>query len=296
MDKAHKKAYLELHIAVFLFGFTAILGDLIQLPAISIVWWRVLLTSISLVFLIKLGSLFNSLTRRQIFMFLGIGFIVGLHWLCFYGAIKYANASIALICMATTSLFTSFIEPFILKKKLFWLEIALGFVIIPAMILIVQSTEWSMLPGIWIGLLAAFLAALFAVLNKKNIALAAPMDITFLEITGAWLLMSVILPFYLKHADQALFLPRGMDWVYLIIMVLLCTSLAYYLALRSLHYLSAFASNLVINLEPVYGIFLAIIILKDHKDLSLNFYIGVSIIIAAVFIYPLAKKKFKPKI
>ncbi|MBT8264598.1 MAG: DMT family transporter, partial [Muriicola sp.] len=207
MDKAHKKAYLELHIAVFLFGFTAILGDLIQLPAISIVWWRVLLTSISLVFFIKIGSLFNSLTRRQIFMFLGIGFIVGLHWLCFYGAIKYANASIALICMATTSLFTSFIEPFVLKKKLFWLEIALGFVIIPAMILIVQSTEWSMLPGIWIGLLAAFLAALFAVLNKKNIALAAPMDITFLEITGAWLLMSVILPFYLKQADQALFMP-----------------------------------------------------------------------------------------
>lgn len=288
--KSYKRAYLELHFAVFLFGFTAILGDLIQLSAISIVWWRVLITSFSLIFIIKIGSLFNKLERKYIFSFLGIGILVGLHWVCFYGSIKYANASIALICMATTSFFTSFLEPLILKRRIYWTEILLGMGIVPAMLLIVNETNLEMMLGIWIGLLSAFLIALFAVLNKKLITKADPMDITFLEMLGAWLFLSLILPFYLWN-DQSLIIPEGLDWFYLILLALVCTTLAYYLALQSLRYLSAFSSTLVVNLEPVYGIVLAMIILKEHRELSFNFYLGVVIIIAIATIYPLIRTK-----
>jgi len=117
---ATTKAYLELHIAVLLFGFTAILGDLINLSAVSIVWWRVLITSFSIIFLINIRAIFKELPREKILKFMGIGILVGAHWICFYGSIKLANASVALICMATTSLFTSLLEPLLLKQKLKW--------------------------------------------------------------------------------------------------------------------------------------------------------------------------------
>ena len=291
-----KRAYLELHIAVFLFGFTAILGDLIQLSALAIVWWRVFITSISLLFLIRGGKALRRLPWPTILQFMGIGVLVSLHWLAFYGAIKLANASITLICMATASFFTSFLEPLIMRQRVRWYEILLGMAIIPGMALIVSSTDSSMNLGILVGLSAALMAALFATLNKKLIGKADEMSITFLELGSAWLFLSVVLPVYISQSEAPVqLLPSRIDWFYLIILSLLCTTLAYVLALRSLRYLSAFASNLAVNLEPVYGIALAWFILKDHKELSPGFYWGVLIILAAVFSYPLVRRRFGKK-
>lgn len=286
-----KRAYLELHIAVFLFGFTAILGDLIQLSALVLVWWRVLLTSISLLFLIRVGKLFKELPRRTIGQYMSIGVLVALHWVAFYGSIKLANAAIALICMATTSFFTSLLEPLVMRQKVRGYELFLGLLIIPGMALIVNSTDAAMNLGILAGLAAALLASLFATFNKRLIGRTNELNITFLELGSAWLFLSLVIPFYLFRGEgSVVFMPSGMDWLYLIVLSLLCTTLAYVLALRSLRYLSAFASNLTVNLEPVYGIALAWLLLKETRELSAGFYWGVAIIMAAVFSYPLVKR------
>jgi len=281
------RAYLELHLAVFLFGYTAILGDLISLPALVLVWWRVLFTCMSLLFFVNLSNILKQLSRHQIFRFLGIGILVGLHWLAFYGAIKLSNASIALVCMATTSLFTALLEPLLLKQPLNWLDVALGIIIVPGMVLIVSTLETDMLLGVWAGLAAALLGALFSILNKKLVDEAEPFTITFLELSSAWVFFSLLFPIYFTQVPDTRWLPVGWDWMYLLILSLLCTTLAYTLALRSLKHLSAFASNLTINLEPVYGIALAWILLKEHKELTNSFYIGVLLILLAVFSYPL---------
>ena len=288
-----KRAYAELHVAVLLFGLTAILGDLISLTGLVLVWWRVFLTSISLLFLVNLPKLLRSIPRKLLLQYMGIGVIVALHWVAFYGSIKLANASICLVCMATTSFFTSILEPTILGGRIKPYELALGLFIVPGMALIVSSTELSMKMGIWVGLLSALLASIFAILNKKLVNEAEPMGITLIELGSGWLFLSCVLPVFFMMEDQIEFWPQKMDWAYLTFLVLACTTLAYTLALRSLKHLSAFASNLTVNLEPVYGIFLAWIFLNDSQELNAQFYLGVLIILMAVFSYPFLKSKFE---
>ncbi len=293
-----KQAYLQLHLAVLLFGFTAILGDLINLTALTMVWWRVLITSLSLVFFVKFRRLAKEMPRKTLRLFITIGILVGIHWLCFYGAIKLANASIALVCMATASFFTALIEPLILKTPVKKFELALGLVIVPGMALIVSDLDLKMVSGVVVGLTASLVAAWFSVLNKKNIRETDELTITFLELGSACIFLSLFFPFYYFLPDQQLqlFPPTAMDWVYLLILSLLCTTFAYVLALKSLHYLTAFAANLTINLEPVYGIILAWLILSDNQELSSSFYWGVVIILISVFSYPLLKKRFQAEI
>jgi len=285
-----QRAYFELHIAVFLFGFTAILGDLISLPALSLVWWRVALTCLSLLFFIRLNEIFRKIPRKHFWHFTGIGLIVALHWIAFYGSIKLANASIALICLATISFFTSLIEPAVMGYKVRAYELALGLLIIPGMWLIAGATEVGMQAGLWAGILSAFLASIFAVLNKKLIEKADSFSITFIELGSAWLFLSLLLPFVFFFQPDWKFVPQGLDWLYLLVLALLCTTLAYVLSLRALRHLSAFISNLTINLEPVYGILMAVFILKDNEELTPDFYLGGAIILLAVFSYPFLKK------
>lgn len=288
-----KRAYFELHIAVMLWGFTAILGDLIQLPALQLVWWRVLLTSFSLLFFLRSGRIFWKIPRKSIIRFAFAGALTGLHWLAFYGSIKLANASIALICMATCAFFTSLIEPLLMKSKVKWYELALGFLIIPGMVLIVENVESGMRIGIWVGLFSSFLAAIFSILNKKWINDAEPLTITFIEMTAALLLLSLVLPFYFLAEPTSTLLPTLTDFLLLIVLALLCTTLTWVLALRALKHLSAFASTLTVNMEPVYGIFLAWILLDDHRELDSGFYWGVALIMLVVFSYPLFNKKLE---
>lgn len=288
------RAYLELHLAVLLFGFTAILGDLIQLSAMNMVWWRMLLASISLVVVIRLRGLWQTMPGDLIRRFMGIGVIVALHWICFFGSIKLANASIGVICMATTTFFTSLLEPLFLKIRVSAWEILLGLMVVPGMALVVGTVGTEMWLGILVGLLSAFLAALFAVLNKVMIEKAHPLNITLLELGAGWIFISCLVPFFHDWSGEAPFLPGFSDWIYLVILAFVCTTLAYVLALRSLRHLSAFASNLTINLEPVYGIALAWFILNENQELQPGFYYGVLLILVAVFSYPAIKRKIRP--
>lgn len=291
--KATTRAYIQLHIAVFAYGFTAILGDLISLSALNLVWWRVLITSVSLLFLINVVSLFRTMPRKRILQFMGIGVLVGLHWICFYGAIKLANASISLVCMATSSFFAAFLEPLFLKERIKGYQVALGMLIIPGMALVVNGIQVEMMLGVGVGLLASLLATLFGIFNKILIDEAEPYSITFLELSSAWLFLSLLMPFFLE--DLAALKPTPHDWGYLLILSLICTTLAFALSLKALKHLSAFASSLTINLEPVYGILLAYFMLNDSQELSTNFYIGVFVILLAVFAYPYLKRKLEPK-
>lgn len=282
-------AYIQLHTAVLLYGLTAILGDLISISAVSLVWWRVLITSVSLLVFVRFGKNILQLDRKLLLRYTLIGFLVALHWLSFYGAIKLANASIVLAAMATTSLFTSLIEPFITSRPFRSLELVLGLLIIPPMVLIARNIDLSMKTGLWVALLSAFLASLFASLNKRYVDKAGPFEISFIEMASAWVFISLLMPFF--YDEMGRLMPAPGDWIYLLVLSLLCTTFAFVISMKALKHVTAFDANLVINLEPVYGIFLAILILNEHQEMDPQFYYGVILIMAIVFAHPILQRK-----
>jgi drug/metabolite transporter (DMT)-like permease len=289
-----KRAYLELHIAVLLFGITAILGNLIQLSAVVLVWWRVFLASLFFLLFTKAASKIRLMPRRIFWKFVGIGCLVTLHWLAFYGSIKLANASVALICMATTSFQSALLEPLLTRQSIKWYEVAVGIIIIPAMIFIAGNLPSNMTAGLVLGMVASLLVVIFSILNKTLIDEADPLSISLLELGSACVFLTLLFPFYFYFDKTAAFIPSPTDWIYLLILAIFCTNIGYLLATRSLKHLSAFATNLTVNLEPIYGIVLAIVILKENKTLPISFYIGSATILIAVLSYPFLKKRFEP--
>jgi drug/metabolite transporter (DMT)-like permease len=197
--------------------------------------------------------------------------------------------------MSTTSIFTSFLEPLFFKEKIRWYEVLLSLLIVPGMILVVNSTELALLDGLWVAILSALLISLFAILNRKYISRADDLSITFLELGSAWIFLSLILLGMSWYQGEwpEIRPPRPVDILYLGLLALLCTTLAYVLALRALRHISAFAYNLTLNLEPVYGIVLAWLLLRENEELSFGFYLGVVIILLAVFSYPFLKKRME---
>jgi drug/metabolite transporter (DMT)-like permease len=290
--KPIQKAYTQLHIAVFLFGFTAILGKLISLTELSLVWWRMLITTLSFLFIKGVWKAFKEVPKAVRWKLLGIGIIVAVHWVCFFGGIKYSNVSICLVCMATSSFFTAIFEPLFFKKKMKLYEVLLGAMVIPGMYLVVQSTQWDMRIGIALALVSALLAVVFSILNKKMVEEVDTKVMTFIELGGGWLFLTMILPFYLGFTGAEI-IPVGWDWLYLVVLALLCTTLAYVLSLNALRYVSAFTSNLAVNLEPVYGILMAWFLFQENKEVGEYFYIGVIIVLLSVFSYPIIKKRFE---
>jgi drug/metabolite transporter (DMT)-like permease len=290
-----KKALINLHIAVFLFGFTGILGKLILLPALILVWWRALLTWVLMLpgMLGKNG--FKIIDRKSFIIFMLIGVLVALHWLCFYGSIKLANSSIGMICLAFIPIFTAFFDSFINKSRLQPLDIFIGFLCLPGMWLILQNIELSYQIGFFVGILSALFSAWFATLNKKYIHLTHPSNITWIELFSVWMFLSIILPFNVYTDPELQFWPKAWDWFYLIILSVICTYIAYTLAIKSLKELSAFSVMLTFNLEPVYGIIVAILLLKEHKELNTQFYLGVSLILLSVFLHPVLKNKMEKR-
>lgn len=285
------KAYLKLHLAVLLFGTSAIVGDLITLDSLSLVWWRLLLSCAFLIFGLVLAKKFIFLKGRDLSMAVLIGFLVALHWVFFFASIKSANASVSLICLSTVSFMTALIEPFFFKKPHSTLEIFTGILIIPGMILVVKSLDNSYYLGIIYGLLSALFATFFSILNKQLVNKANSYVLTLFELGSGWILLSLIMIFGMLFLGfKPIFNPIQMDWVYLVFLALVITVWGYTLALQSLKYLTAFASNLTINLEPVYGMALAAWILHEDRELSNNFYLGAGIIIFSVLAYPIINR------
>jgi drug/metabolite transporter (DMT)-like permease len=264
------------------------------LDEVALVWNRLWIAILGLAFIPGVFKGILLITKKNLLKFVGIGILVALHWLTFYGSIKVGqSASVTLACLATASLFTSVLEPLVTRSKFEWIELLLGVVVIFGIYLLSGIGE-SYYNAIIIGIISAFLAALFSTLNKKYIAGQNTLSVTTIELTSGFLFISLASPFINKFIPQTQWMPIGTDWVWLIILGLLCTSLAFALAINSLKELSAFISNLSINLEPVYGILLAIWLLNEDTILNFNFYLGTSIILLAVILHPILTK-FKNK-
>ncbi len=284
------RSYIYLHIAVFLFGFTGILGYVIDLPAITLVWWRSLLTWLMLLPYMFYTNGFKHVTKRSFAIFTGIGCIVALHWISFYGSIKLANSSVAMICLATISVMTVFCEAWFNKKSILWKDAFIGIAIIPGILLIIQNISTQYKFGFIVGLIAAGLSAIFATLNKKFVQSLHSISITWIELFAVWAFITLMLPFYYNINPEAKFLPNESDLFYLIILSLFCTVISYVLVLKSLQHISAFSAMLTFNLETIYGIILSIIILHEHRQMNAWFYVGVLLILVSVFLHPYLNK------
>lgn len=279
-----KKALLQMHLAVFLWGFTGVLGRGIHTDAFSLVWFRTGITSLLFLVILLLRKEFRALSRMELLRFLMIGSIIAIHWVAFYAAIKVANASIALTCLSTAGIFTAILEPLILKTKMDYRELVIGMIALIGMYLIYRG-NFSFGPGIMLGIGAAILSAVFTVLNKKIVIHYPSNLVAFCEIGFGFLVLSILLPFYFFYYHPTHFAPSGNDWLLLVVLSFFCTVLGQSLAISALKKLSSFTTVLMVNLEPVYGILLAMIIFKENKELNTAFYIGISIIALSVAIH-----------
>ncbi len=278
-----KKAFISLHAAIFLAGFTGVLGRLISLNEFMLVWYRLLLTVLTLGVILWLGRSFNKQPARTLLPIFGVGVIVALHWVAFYGSIKYANVSIALVSFSTLGFFSVLLEPLLLSKKISYNELVLGMISIGGVYLIFHFDS-KYKTGIIFGVVSAVLAALFTILNKKVLEKHNALTVTFIEMTGGLIMLSLLMPFYISFFGLHIELPEADDWLWLIILSWLCTVLAFYLSLNALKRISPFTVNLSYNLEPVYGIALAFIIYKENKELGKSFYIGLLLIVTTVIL------------
>ena len=276
-----KKAFIQLHIAVLLAGLTGVLGKLITLNEGLLVWYRLLLTTLALWVIYFLRSSSTAIPRRDIVRIFGIGAIAALHWVAFYGSIKYSNVSVGLLCFSAVGFFTALIEPLVLRHRMDVVELLLGLMVI-AGIFLIFNVDPSYKTGIIIGLVSSLLGSLFPVLNKRVLRRVAPATVTLYELTGGFLFLSILLPFYLKLAPAPKLLPDLKDWVGLLVLSLACTVLAFNLSMNALKKLSAFTVNLSYNLEPVYGIILAFILFREDKYMSGGFYTGFALIILSI--------------
>lgn len=281
-----RNAFLQLHAAVFLAGFTGVLGRLIELNEGWLVWYRMLLSAILLLLLMLLRRQTIRIEKKYLLRCIGIGALIALHWVFFYGSVKYANVSIALVCFAATGSFTAFLEPLILKRKIDLAEVLLGLLVLLGIYLIFHF-DVQYKTGILLGVAAAFLSALFPIYNKKLIQHVPVSALTLYELSGGWLLLSFILPFYLEFSPATKYLPSLSDWFWLLMLALFCTVLAVQLSVNALKKISPFTANLTYNLEPVYGIALAFLIYHEEKELGDGFVWGILLIVASVVIQTL---------
>jgi len=276
-----KKAFIQLHIAVFLAGFTAVLGRLITLNEGLLVWYRLLITVLVLASMLYVKKEFKRIDAKDIFRMAAVGGIIAFHWVTFYGSIKYGNISVALVCLSAAGFFSALIEPILFKKKILMVEVLLGLLAIAGIYIIFDFHPKFKL-GIAYGILAALGAAIFPMLNKQLIKEFSPRTLTFYELFGGFVILSLLLPFYLKFTPNSYYIPTVTDFGWLIILAVICTVLCFDLQLKALRKISAFTSNLMYNLEPLYGIILAFIFFGEGKSFHKEFYIGVALILLAI--------------
>ncbi|QNL47783.1 DMT family transporter [Olivibacter sp. SDN3] len=283
---------LLLHLTVLVWGFTGILGALISISAIHLVWYRVLIAACSLFIYFKFTRKSIKVSKTQFVQLLFTGGLVGLHWILFFQSIKVANVSVTLICLSSLTLFTALLEPLFNRQKIELLELAVGILIIFGIYLIFTfETQYVM--GIILGLLCALCGSLFTIINGKLVKHTKATTISLYEMFGAWVWVSIFMFIFggFGHDMQL----NSSDLFYLLLLGTVCTSAAYVAGVSVMKELSAFRVALVTNLEPVYGILLALLFFKREEQMSIGFYGGAIIVLGAVFLYPIAKTKFEHK-
>ena len=293
-----RKAHLQIHFCVLLWGFTAIIGKVITLPALPLVWWRMGIVVLALALVPRVWRSLRAMSPRLMAAYAGIGVLVALHWLTFYGAIKLANASVAATCIALATVFTAMVEPKLARRPFSPRDLALGIAVLPGVALVVGGIPDSMRIGVVVGALSALFVALFGSLNKRLVDSVGdagdPLTITALELGAGTLALTALAPLmpllFPAFAGPLLVLPSAPDLGWLLVLALGCTLLPFALSLVALRHMSAFSAQLAVNLEPVYAIMLAIVLLNEQHELTPMFYLGVAVILAAVIVHPLLGK------
>ena len=289
---ATRTAWLQIHFCVLLWGFTAILGKLITLPALPLVWWRMLLVAVLLLLVPRVWRGLRAMPPRLRWGYAAAGVLVSLHWLTFYAAIKLSNASVAATCMALGTVFTALVEPWMTGKRLSKREVGIGIAVLPGVALVAGGVPDGMHVGIVVGAISALLVALFGSLNKRLVEHGDPLSVTALEMGAGVAAMTVLAPLSGLLAPHAFggdpfVVPDARDAAYLVGLAVACTLVPFALSLVALRHLTAFGAQLAVNLEPVYAIVLAIVLLGEQRELTPLFYLGVAIILATVLVYPL---------
>ena len=285
------KSYLSLHWIVFIWGFTAVLGRLITLDALPLVWFRMLF-AVSFIFIyIKIKKVPLKLPKRVLLKFLVAGLVIALHWFTFFRAIKVSNVSITLACLSTGAFFTSIIEPIFFNKKVVWYEILFGLVVVFGLT-IIFNVEGKYMEGIILALTSAFLSASFAVINSKFVKDYPPTIISYYELLGGVIFFSIFI-LGTSGFDTKFFQLTPHDFMYLMILSSVCTAYAFIASTAVMKFLSPYTVMLTINLEPIYGILLAVLIFKDKEQMSPTFYVGAAVILITVLLNGIIKARYK---
>ena len=283
------KSQLKLHLIVFIWGFTAILGKLISLSALPLVWFRMLFAVVFIVVFIKLKKIPLVISRKAAVLFLLSGCIIALHWFTFFKAIKVSNVSVTLACLASGSFFTAFLEPLFYKKKIIWYEVFFGLIVFFGLYIIFKF-EGNYLQGIMLALTSAFLSALFSVINSKFVKSFDATIISFYELSGGVLFFTFLL-LISNSFSETFFQLSVQNFFYLLILSSVCTAYAFIVSTAVMKYLSPFTVMLTINLEPIYGIILALLFFKNSEQMKTEFYFGAVIILFSVVVNSIIKAR-----
>lgn len=293
MQNDNLKHHLHLHFIVLIWGFTAVLGALISLEAIPLVWFRMSIAAISVFLFMLISGRWTRPNKRAMWKMFGLGLALALHWLTFFGAIKISNVSVTLSVMATGAFFAAFLEPIVFGRSINWREILLGLVAVIGLgIIFNASTQY--VAGIILALISAFLSALFSVFNGRLVKEHSATVISFFELSFGVLGISVYLLLIDGFSSEFFEVTTG-DWFYLIILATICTGYAFIASVNLMKWLTPFTLMLTINLEPVYGILLALAVFGDKEFMSTTFYLGAAIILATVIVNAYLKLRARRK-
>jgi drug/metabolite transporter (DMT)-like permease len=283
-----RQAYLFLHISILLWGFTGIFARAINLSEGVLVWYRMLLTSICWLLIGCFSNRVKRLNLRDTFRVSLVGLLVAVHWLFFYGSIKYSNISVGMSCLAMIAVFSSLLEPMITGRRFHWYELMLGLLAAIGMFMIFQfNAEYR--TGIILGLVSAFLGSIFTIQNTLLMTRYNSETVTTYELCSGFIYLTLLMPAYLFLFPTDKYFPSNNEWLLLTIFSIVCTVIPFNLSMKALKHVSAFTANLSINMEPVYGIFLAFIFYHEQKELPPGFFIGTIIILLSVILYMILK-------
>ena len=283
MQKDNIRHHIHLHFLVFIAGFTAILGKLITNSPVSIVWHRMFIALIVIFLFVAITRKKLKTSYQNILKYAILGFVISLHWITFFMSIDYSNVTIALSMMSTTAFFTSFIEPFFFSRKIIAHELLLSILVIIAIFLILNS-ELNYSVGIILGIFSAFFASIFSVLNGLLIKNEKAYKISFYEFLFGVVFISIFLIITGRLDDLLIESFFSVNYLYISILGVVCTAYAFIAAVYLLNYITPYSAVLTYNLEPVYGILLALIIFGESEQMSSNFYIGLLLILFSVFL------------
>ena len=290
-----KKAFLYLHISVFLAGFTGPLGRLIDMNEGLLVWWRLFISSVTMWVVFSLMGKLQRISGKDILKLTGIGFLAVIHWVTFYGSIKYANVSVALVCFSAVGFFTALVEPLLLRVRIKWIEVFLGLMVIAGIYLIFHFNP-KYKTGIILGITCALLMAFVMIYIREFVQRINPQTVLTYQLTGGLVTLSALMPFYMNRFPTDYIFPNFKDWMWLLVLAWFCSVLAFQFSTYALKRLTAFTVNLSFNLEPVYGIFLAIILFGESRDFDRSFFAGLTLIAASLIIHIIMLLKKERKI